>query len=73
MSNVDKEHCLKEAECSACHYRYVYDYDDKEKIEGNQDFISVDITATYETDNHYTEKLRVIMCPQCGVLIGNRF
>lgn len=74
---MEREHYIKTNECPACHYKYSYDWDDRKELEGNQEFVSIDVIATYESEGNYggaiTTKLNVIMCPECGVLIGKRF
>ena len=74
VPQLEREHYIRTTDCPACHYRYAYDYDDKKVIEGKEEFIDVDVTATYEdTDGYHrsTNKLDVIMCPKCGTLKGN--
>ena len=73
---MEREHYIRTNECPACHYKHSYDYDDNKRLEGDKDFVDVDVTATYQCESYnggdYTEKLRIIMCPECGVLIGKR-
>ena len=67
---IEREHYITTEFCPACHYKYVYDYDDKKIIDGHKPFIDIDLTATYTADDYYrnTEKLDVVMCPKCGCL-----
>lgn len=67
MSCIDENTCV-------CGYRYACDLEKHFVIAGDEEFIPVSMTATYETDCNYggtiTNKLSVSMCPKCGTLKG---
>ncbi len=59
-------------QCPACNYRYVYDTVTQKPKEGDDEFIDVDLTATYQGNGYRRPlvSLNVHMCPKCGTLIG---
>ena len=59
---MKKEYIIKEI-CPACGYEYSVDYTTFNVVTGKEKFIDVDIVAISNN-----KKLRIIMCPMCGIL-----